>query len=502
MKIIGIDLGTTTSCVAFMEGRSPVVISNDQGKRVTPSVISFLGTERQVGDLAKSQALTNPDKTLSSITRFIGRKYSEVTSEIALVPYKVIKNYIGDAVFEINGVPISPSEAAAQILLNLKNTAEDYLGEKVTEAVLTVPAYFNDSQRQAMKDAGQIAGLHVNRLINAPTAVALAYGFDNSNSGKKIVVFNLGGGTFDVSILELSDGVFEVKSINGDTHLGGDDFDQMIIHWMLDEFKKKNGLDLSKDRMALQRLRDGAEKAKIELSNLPSTEINLPFIIEAPSGEPKHLVLTLSRAEFETLCHPLIERIVEPCLQVMKDAGLSKNQIDEVILSGGMTRMPLIQEKVKTLFGLEPNKSINPDEAVAMGAAIQGGILNGDIKDIVLLDVTSLSLGIETIGGVSTILIPRNTTIPTQKKEIFSSTYDNQPSLVITVLQGDRPLAIDNRKLAQFQIDLIPEPRGVPQIEVCFDIDANGILQVSAKDKQTGKDQKIIIQVASGLSGK
>ncbi len=499
-KIIGIDLGTTNSCVAIMEGGSTVVIANAEGARTTPSVIAYKGNERLVGVPAKRQAVTNPDKTLFSSKRFIGRKFSEVQSEIATVPYKVTKNANGDAVFEIEGKIVSPEEAAAQILTKMKETAESYLGEKVTEAVITVPAYFNDSQRQSTKDAGKIAGLDVKRIIPEPTAAALAYGLDKQHTDKKVVVYDLGGGTFDVSVLEIGDGVFEVLATNGDTHLGGDDFDNAILHWLLDEFKKEHGIDLSKDKMALQRLRDAAEKAKIELSGVMTTEINQPFITMDSSG-PKHLALTLSRAKLESLCHTLVERTVAPCLKAMKDAGLSNSDIGDVILVGGMTRMPVVQQKVKEIFGKEPHKGVNPDEAVAIGAAIQGGIFAGDVKDVLLLDVVPLTLGIETLGGVMTPLIERNTTIPSQKKQVFSTASDNQPAVTIVVLQGERPMAKDNKEIGRFDLtDVPPAPRGMPQIEVAFDIDADGILHVSAKDKQSGKEQKIKIEAKSGLS--
>ncbi|MDE3045717.1 MAG: molecular chaperone DnaK [Verrucomicrobiota bacterium] len=499
-KIIGIDLGTTNSCVAIMEGGTAVVIPNAEGARTTPSVIAYKGNERLVGIPAKRQAMTNPDKTLFSTKRFIGRKASEVQGEAAMVPYKVTKNSNGDAVFEVDGKIVSPEEAAAQVLIKMKETAESYLGEKVTEAVITVPAYFNDSQRQSTKDAGRIAGLDVKRIIPEPTAAALAYGLDKVHTDKKIAVYDLGGGTFDISVLEIGDGVFEVLATNGDTHLGGDDFDQVIMQWMLDEFKKDTGIDLAKDKMALQRLRDAAEKAKIELSGVATTEINQPFITMDASG-PRHLALTLTRAKLETLCHNLIERTVEPCLKAMKDAGVTKENIGEVILVGGMTRMPSVQQKVKEIFGREPHKGVNPDEAVAIGAAIQGGIIMGDVKDVLLLDVVPLTLGIETLGGVMTALIERNTTIPTQKKQVFSTASDNQPAVTIVVLQGERPMARDNKEIGRFDLsDIPPAPRGMPQIEVAFDIDADGILHVSAKDKQSGKEQKIKIEAKSGLT--
>lgn len=498
--VIGIDLGTTNSCVAIMEGGSPKVIANAEGARTTPSVISYKGSERTVGIPAKRQSVTNPDRTLFSSKRFIGRKFNEVASEIKTVPYKVTKNANGDAVFEIDGKLIAPEEAAAQILMKMKETAESYLGEKVTEAIVTVPAYFNDSQRQSTKDAGKIAGLDVKRILPEPTAAALAYGIDKLKTDKKIAVYDLGGGTFDISILEIGDGVFEVLSTNGDTHLGGDDFDIAIINWMIDEFKKEHSIDLSQDKMALQRLRDAAEKAKIELSGVPSTEINQPFITMDASG-PKHLALTLSRAKLESLVHDLVERTLEPCKKALSDAGLSTGDIGEVILVGGMTRMPAVQEKVKQIFGREPNKSVNPDEAVAIGAAIQGGIISGEIKDVLLLDVVPLTLGIETLGGIMTPLIERNTTIPTQKKQVFSTAADNQPAVTIVVLQGERKMAKDNKEIGRFDLsDIPPAPRGMPQIEVAFDINADGILQVSAKDKQSGKEQKIQIQAKSGLS--
>ncbi len=499
-RIIGIDLGTTNSCVAIMEGGSTIVIANAEGARTTPSVISYKNGERLVGVPAKRQAVTNPDKTLYSSKRFIGRKFSEIESEISNVPYKVTKNANGDAVFEIDGKIVSPEEAASHVLIKMKETAEAYLGEKVTEAVITVPAYFNDSQRQSTKDAGRIAGLDVKRIIPEPTAAALAYGLDKLKTDKKVVVYDLGGGTFDVSVLEIGDGVFEVLSTNGDTRLGGDDFDNIIIQWLLDEFKKENGIDLTKDKMALQRLRDAAEKAKIELSGTLSTEINQPFITMDASG-PKHLAITLTRAKLESLCHDLVERTAEPCRKAMKDAGLSNADIGDVILVGGMTRMPAVQQKVKDLFGREPHKGVNPDEAVAIGAAIQGGIFAGDVKDVLLLDVVPLTLGIETLGGVMTPLIERNTTIPSQKKQVFSTAADNQPAVTIVVLQGERPMARDNKEIGRFDLtDIPPSPRGMPQIEVAFDVDADGILHVSAKDKQSGKEQKIKIEAKSGLT--
>jgi molecular chaperone DnaK len=498
-KIIGIDLGTTNSCVAIMEGGTPKVIANAEGSRTTPSVVSYKGGERLVGIPAKRQSITNPDKTIFSAKRFIGRKFSEVQSEIKTVPYKVIPNGNGDAIMEVDGKALTPEEVGAQVLLKMKETAEAYLGEKITEAVITVPAYFNDSQRQSTKDAGRIAGLDVKRIIPEPTAAALAYGLDKQHD-KKIAVFDLGGGTFDISILEIGDGVFEVLSTNGDTHLGGDDFDNVVLHWMLDEFKKDTGIDLSKDKMALQRLRDAAEKAKIELSGTQTTEINQPFITMDASG-PKHLALTLTRAKFESLAHDLIERTAEPCIKALKDAGLNKEQIDEVILVGGMSRMPAVEQKVKQIFGKEPHKGVNPDEVVAIGAAIQGAVLTGDVKDVLLLDVIPLTLGIETLGGVLTPVVERNTTIPTQKKQVFSTAADNQPAVTIVVLQGERKMAKDNKEIGRFDLtDIPPAPRGMPQIEVAFDIDADGILHVSAKDLKSGKEQKIRIEAKSGLS--
>lgn len=497
--IIGIDLGTTNSCVAVMEGGSPKVIASAEGTRTTPSVVAYKGNERLVGIPAKRQAVTNPENTITSSKRFIGRKKNEVDSEIKNVPYKVVANNNGDSVFEVQGKLITPEEVAAQVLIKMKETAEAYLGEKVTEAVITVPAYFNDSQRQSTKDAGRIAGLDVKRIIPEPTAAALAYGLDKQHTDKKIAVFDLGGGTFDISILEIGDGVFEVLSTNGDTHLGGDDFDTAILNWMLDSFKQEHGIDLRNDKMALQRLRDAAEKAKIELSGVQSTEINQPFITMDASG-PKHLSMTLTRAKLESLVHHLIEKTREPCLKALKDAGLTKDDIGEVILVGGMTRMPAVQEIVKSIFGKEGHKGVNPDEVVAVGAAIQGGVLTGVVKDVLLLDVNPLTLGIETLGGVLTPLVERNTTIPTQKKQIFSTAADNQPAVTIRVLQGERKMANDNREIGRFDLtDIPPAPRGVPQIEVAFDVDADGILHVSAKDMASGKEQKIRIEAQSGL---
>jgi len=501
-KIIGIDLGTTNSCVAVMEGNEPVVITNSEGKRTTPSVVAFAENgERKVGHPAKRQAIINPQKTISSIKRFMGETYDKVAQvEVPRVPYKVVRGENNTPRVDIDGRLYTPQEISSMILQKMKKTAEDYLGHEVTEAVITVPAYFSDSQRQATKEAGEIAGLKVRRIINEPTAAALAYGLDKKNKDIKVAVYDLGGGTFDISILELGDGVFEVKSTNGDTHLGGDDFDQVIIDWLAEEFLKDEGVDLRKDPMALQRLKEAAEKAKIELSSTTTTEINLPYIMPV-NGIPKHLVKTLTRAQFEKLADHLIQRTVEPCRKALADAGLQPSDIDEVILVGGSTRIPKVQEVVEKFFNRKPNKSVNPDEVVAIGAAIQGGVLTGEVKDVLLLDVTPLSLGIETLGGVFTKLIEANTTIPTRKSEVFTTAADNQPSVEIHVLQGERPLAKDNKTIGRFHLDGIPPaPRGVPQIEVTFDIDANGILHVTAKDRGTGKEQKIRIEASSGLT--
>jgi len=500
-KIIGIDLGTTNSCVAVMEGNEPVVIQNSEGRRTTPSIVAFTeNNERKVGDPAKRQAITNPHKTIFSIKRFMGETFDRVQLETGRVPYKVVKGDNNTPRVEIDDRKYTPQEISAIVLQKMKKTAEDFLGQEVSEAVITVPAYFSDSQRQATKEAGEIAGLKVKRIINEPTAAALAYGLDKKDKDQKIAVYDLGGGTFDISILELGDGVFEVKSTNGDTHLGGDDFDQVIIDWLAQEFQNDEGVDLKKDPMALQRLKEAAEKAKIELSSSSETEINLPYIMPV-DGVPKHLVKKLSRSKFDQLTHDLVQRTIEPCKLALKDAGMSASDVDEVILVGGSTRIPAIQEVVKKFFGKEPSKGVNPDEVVAIGAAIQGGVLSGDVKDVLLLDVTPLSMGIETLGGVMTKMIEANTTIPVKKQETFSTAADNQPSVEIHILQGERPMAAQNKSLGRFHLDGVPPaPRGVPQIEVTFDIDANGILHVSAKDKGTGKEQSIRIEASSGLS--
>jgi len=500
-KIIGIDLGTTNSCVAVMEGNEPVVIPNEEGRRTTPSVVAFLDNgERKVGDPAKRQAITNPTRTVASIKRFMGNRFSEVSKEVKRTAYEVVKGDNDTVRVAIEDRKYSPQEISAMILQKMKKTAEDFLGSEVTEAVITVPAYFNDSQRQATKEAGEVAGLVVKRIINEPTAAALAYGLDKKNQDSTIAVYDLGGGTFDISVLELGDGVFEVKSTNGDTHLGGDDFDEVIIDWLADQFKSQENIDLRKDPMALQRLKEAAEKAKIELSSSAETEINLPYVT-AVDGVPKHLVTKLSRAKFEQLADDLVSRTLKPCMEALKDAGLEKSEIDEVILVGGSTRIPKIQEAVEAFFGKKPNRSVNPDEVVAIGASIQGGVLSGDVQDVLLLDVTPLSMGIETMGGVYDVVIEANSTIPTKKNKVYSTAAENQPSVEIHILQGERPMARDNRTVGRFILDGIPPaPRGMPQIEVTFDMDANGMLNVSAKDKGTGKEQNIRIEASTGLS--
>lgn len=500
-KIIGIDLGTTNSCVAVMEGNEPVVIANEEGRRTTPSIVAFLDSgDRKIGDPAKRQAITNPKRTVSSIKRFMGNRFSEVGKESSNVPYKVVKGENDTVRVEIDKKKFTPQEISAMVLQKMKKTAEDYLGHEVTGAVVTVPAYFNDSQRQATKEAGEIAGLKIERIINEPTAAALAYGLDKQGKDSTIAVFDLGGGTFDISILDLGDGIFEVKSTNGDTHLGGDDFDEVIMNWIADEFKKQENVDLRKDAMSLQRIKEASEKAKIELSSSSETEINLPYIT-AIDGVPKHLVMKLSRSQFEKLADNLIKRTLEPCKAALKDAGITKDKIDEVILVGGSTRIPAIQEAVEKFFGKKPSKGVNPDEVVALGAAIQGGVLAGDVKDVLLLDVTPLSLGIETMGGVYDVVIESNSTIPTKKTKVYSTAMDNQPSVEIHILQGERPMAKDNRSVGRFILDGIPpSPRGIPQIEVTFDLDVNGILKVSAKDQGTGKEQNIRIEASTGLS--